>query len=148
MNQMTLAGMLPGTPIRSVDELKTLPAHSVALRRSGAQPHFRTAWTLTVLDAETRYWSSSSWRAQHTDEVLFTDAIETMIVLYRPAEEFAIGFLNGNGFVEPAAPMQLLPTLQAAVRMLPHRAAENPMSAILHRIDPGSWNVYEGPLPS
>lgn len=148
MNQMTLAGMLPGTPIRSLDELKNLPEHTVVLRRSGAQPSFRTAWTLTVLDAQTRYWSSASWRAQHSDEDLFNDAIESMVILYRPLETFAIGLLDGAGYVERAAPMEPFPTLEEAARLLPQRAAENPMSAILHRIDPGEWNIYEGAMPA
>lgn len=148
MNRMTLAGMLPGTPVRSVDELNSLPAHSVVLRRSTTQPHFRTAWTLTVLDPGNRYWSSSSWLVRHSDEDMLAGAAETMILLYRPVESFAIGLLDGHGSIEMAAPMEAFETLGGAARALPRRAGENPMSTIIHRIDPGSWVVYEGALPS
>lgn len=114
MDSMTLTGMLPGSRIESLDTLKTLPAGSVVLRRSHTQPYFRTAWTLTVLDAETRYWASSSWRAQPSDEDLFEGAMETMILLYRPREEFAVGLLDGNGRLQRAAPMTHPGTLDDA----------------------------------
>lgn len=143
-NSITLAGMLPGSSIHSLDDLKTLPAGSVVLRRSRAQPYFRTAWTLTILDAETRYWTSASWRAEHSDEDMFSDAMETMIVLYRPREEFAVGLLDGNGWLENQPPLTSPVTLDDAKRLVPGLAAINPMAAIIHRIDPGPWVVYAG----
>jgi hypothetical protein len=143
MSLWNLAEMLPGTPIRSLDELKNLPAHTVVLRRSGAQPSFRTAWTLTVLDAENRYWSSSSWRAQHSDEDLFKDAIEAMVLLYRPLEQFGIGLLNEAGHVADQSNVALYGTLGDAQNAIGQLAAQHPMYAILRRIA-GSWIVYEG----
>ena len=143
-NSMTLAGMLPGSPIGSLEDLKTLPEHSVVLRRSGAQPYFRTAWTLSILDAETRYWTSSSWRAQHSDEDMFNDAMETMTVLYRPREEFAVGLLDGNGMLVSAPPLTPVGTLADAKKAASHLAAKDPMAVIIQQIDPGPWVVFEG----
>lgn len=148
MNDRNLAGMLPGTPICSLDELKNLPAHTVVLRRSGTQPSFRTAWTLTVLDDETRYWSSSSWRAKHSDEDLFTGAIEAMVLLYRPLEQFGIGLLSEGGWIADQSNVALYGTIDEAQKAIAQLASKHVMYAILHRIDPGPWVVYDDAMSS
>jgi hypothetical protein len=64
--------------------------------------------------------SSASWRAQHTDEDLFNDAIESVEFLYRPHEGFAVGLLDGAGAIEAAAPMDgPCSTLDCARRPFP-----------------------------
>lgn len=143
-HSMTLAGMLPGSPVHSLEDLKTLPEHTVVLRRSRAQPYFRTAWTLSIPDTDIRYWTSSTWRAHHSDEDMFSDAMETMIVLYRPREEFAVGLLDGNSMLVSAPPLTPPGTLADAKKAASRLAANDPMTVIIQKIDPGPWVIYEG----
>jgi hypothetical protein len=143
----TPAHMLPGTALKSVEDLKVLPAYSVVLVRSHVQPYFRTAWTLTHMEEHgIRFWSSAGWRAELSDEDLFAGAKEAPVLLYRPDERFGIGPLNEAGWIpRDENEITVYATLPEATAALEAAVAADPRSAILQQISPGPWVVHGRP---
>lgn len=144
MSSLIPPGMLPGANILTQAELVLLPEGSVVLRRSHAQPYFRTAWTLRLRHNGTRLWQSAAWQSEPSDEEFFDGAKEVMVLLYRPVEHFGIGLLDGDGRIADHSSVVVYRDLQAAKHDIGRRAAKNPMAAILQRLDPGIWSVFEG----
>lgn len=138
----SVTGMLPGTPIETLEELAALPKYSVVLVRSQMQPYFRTAWTLSILYGE-RTWHSASWRATPTDEDLFGCAKEPVILLYKPLEQFGVGSLADQGWLDSHKPIEIHDTLPAAVEALGAASDTDPRAVLTHRIHPGPWQLHE-----
>ncbi|WP_227471678.1 hypothetical protein [Paenarthrobacter sp. YJN-5] len=138
----SVTGMLPGTPIESLEELAALPQYSVVLVRSEVQPHFRTAWTLSIIYG-VRTWHSSSWRADPSDQELFDGAKEPIILLYKPLEQFGIGSLYEKGWLDSHKPVTVHDSLPQALEALGAALESDPNAAVTHRIHPGRWQLHE-----
>lgn len=137
-----VAGMPPGTVIETLEELSALPGHSVVLVRSEMQPHFRTAWTLSIIYG-VRTWHSSSWRADPSDKELFSGAKEPIILLYKPLEQFGIGSLYEKGWLDSHKPVTIHGSLPAAIEALGAALDSDPNAVLTHRIHPGPWQLHE-----
>lgn len=137
----SVTGMLPGTPIETLEELAALPQYSVVLVRSEMQPYFRTAWTLSILYGE-RTWHSASWRATPTDEDLFGCAKEPVILLYKPLEQFGVGSLYEKGWLDSRKPVTVHASLPAALEALGTALNSDPDAVLTHRIHPGPWQLH------
>jgi hypothetical protein len=142
MSDAPVMDTLPGTQVGSLDELAALPKYSVVLVRSKMQPYFRTAWTLSIICGE-RTWHSSSWRATPTDEELFGGAQESIILLYKPLEQFGVGSLFDKGWLDSKKPVTVHDGLSAALEALGTAMDADPNAVIAHRIHPGPWNLHE-----
>jgi hypothetical protein len=143
ITEPSVTGMLPGTPIETLEELTALPHHSVVLVRSETQPYFRTAWTLSILYG-VRTWHSSSWRADPSDKELFAGAKEPIILLYQPLEQFGIGSLYEKGWLDSHQPVTVHASLAEALEALGSALDTNPDAVLTHRIHPGPWQLHEG----
>lgn len=137
-----VTGMLPGTPIESLEELSSLPHYSVVLVRSRVQPYFRTAWTLSIVYGR-RTWHSALWRASPSDDELFEGAVEPAILLYKPLEQFGIGKINDQGWLDNRQPVVEHPTYLDAVESLKTASGTDPRAVLTHRIHPGPWQQRE-----
>jgi hypothetical protein len=142
MTDAPVLGMLPGTPLESLDDLAALPKYSVVLVRSEMQPYFRTAWTLSIIYG-VRTWRSSSWRADPSDKELFNGAKEPIILLYKPLEQFGIGSLYEKGWLASHKPVAVHGSLPEALEALGSALETNPDAVITHRIHPGPWTLHE-----
>jgi hypothetical protein len=134
--------MLPGTPVETLEELATLPQYSVVLVRSEMQPYFRTAWTLSIIYG-VRTWHSSSWRADPSDQELFNGAKEPIILLYKPLEQFGVGSLREQGWLDSHKPVAVHGSLPEAMEALGSALDTNPDAVLTHRIHPGPWQLHE-----
>ncbi|GAA4033232.1 hypothetical protein GCM10023063_15880 [Arthrobacter methylotrophus] len=142
ITEPSVAGMLPGTTIETLEELAALPKHSVVLVRSETQPYFRTAWTLSIIYG-VRTWHSSSWRADPSDKELFDGAKEPIILLYKPLEQFGIGSLYEKGWLDSHKPVTVHDSLPAALQALTTALDSDPDAVLTHRLHPGPWQLHE-----
>lgn len=138
----SVTGMLPGTPVETLEELAALPQYSVVLVRSEMQPYFRTAWTLSIIYGE-RTWHSASWRATPTDEDLFGGAKEPIILLYKPLEQFGVGKRRDDGWLDIHGAIQVFGALPDALEALGTELEGDPSAVLAHRIHPGPWQLHE-----
>lgn len=106
------------------------------------QPYFRTAWTLTSVEG-LRFWNSGSWRTQPNDEELFGAAMEPIILLYKPLEQFGIGSRRDDGWLDVHGNIKIFNSLEEAQGKLPVARESDPESVLAHRIDPGPWELHE-----